>query len=55
MVLSEEDVADFKADLERVRRETEALQADLKRAQWERDAAVAEKELQKRDYEAELE
>ena len=55
MVLSEEDVADFIADLERVRRETKALQADLKRAQRERDAAVAEKELQKREYEAELE
>ena len=55
MVLSEEDVADLIADLERVRRETEALQADLKRVQWERDAAVAEKELHKREYEAELE
>ena len=55
MILSEEDVADLIADLERVRRETEALQADLKRAQRERDAAVAEKELHKREYEAELE
>ena len=48
MVLSEEDVADLIADLERVRRETEALQADLKRTKWE-------KELQKREYEGELE
>ena len=55
MVLSEKDVADLIADLERVRRKTEALQADLKRAQRERGAAVAEKELHKREYEAELE
>ena len=55
MVLSEKDVADLIADLERVRRETEALQTDLKRAQRETDAAVAEKELHKREYEAELE
>ena len=48
MVLSEEDVADSIADLKRVRRETEAMQADLKRMQ-------SEKELQKREYEAELE
>ena len=48
MVISEEDVAALIADLERVRRETEAMQADLKRMQWE-------KELQKREYEAELE
>ena len=48
MVLSEEDVANLIADLERVRRETEAMQADLKRMQWE-------KELQKQEYEAELE
>ena len=48
MVLSGEDVADLIADLERVRRETEAMQADLKRIQWE-------KEVQKREYEAELE
>ena len=47
MVLSEEDVTDLIADLERVRRETEAMQADLKRMEWE-------KELQKREYEAEL-
>ena len=45
MVLSEENVADLIADLERVRRETEAMQADLKRMQWV-------KELQKREYEA---
>ena len=48
MVISEEDVAALIADLERVRRETEAMQADLKIMQWE-------KELQKREYEAELE
>ena len=48
MVISEEDVAALTADLERVRRETEAMQADLKRMQWE-------KKLQKREYEAELE
>ena len=41
MVLSEEDVAD--------------LLADLDRAQREKDAAVAEKEAKKREYEAELE
>ena len=41
MVLSEEDVA--------------ALRADLERTQRERDAAVAEKEAKKREYEAELE
>ena len=48
MVLSEEDVANLLADLERVRRETEAMQADLKRMQ-------RKKELKKREYEAELE
>ena len=48
MVISEEDVAAFIADLERVRRETKTIQADLKGMQWE-------KELQKREYEAELE
>ena len=41
MVLSEEDVADLIADLERAKRE-------LERGKWE-------KELQKREYEAELE
>ena len=41
MVLSEEDVAD--------------LLADLERAQREKEAAVAEKEAKKREYEAELE
>ena len=41
MVLTEEDVAD--------------LIADLERAQQEKVAAVAEKEFQKREYEAELE
>ena len=40
MVLSEEDVA--------------ALQADLKRAQQEKEAAVAEKGAKKREYEAKL-
>ena len=40
MVLSEEDVAE--------------LLADSERAQRERDAAVAEKEAKKREYEAEL-
>ena len=48
MVLSEEDVADLIADLERAKRE-------LERAQQEKEAAVAEKELQKREYEAGLE
>ena len=48
MVLSEEDVLDLIADLERAKRE-------LERAQQEKEAAVAEKELQKREYEAELE
>ena len=48
MVLSEEDVADLIADLERAKRE-------LQRAQQEKEAAIAEKELQKREYEAELE
>ena len=37
MVLSEEDVADLIADLERAKRE-------LERAQQEKEAAVAEKE-----------
>ena len=55
MVLSEEDIANLIADLERVRRETEAMQADLKRAQRDRDVAVAEKEAKRRKYEAELE
>ena len=41
MVLSEKDVAD--------------LLADLERAQREKEAAVAEKEAKKREYEAELE
>ena len=41
MVLSEEDVAE--------------LLADLERAQRKRDAAVAEKEAKKREYEVELE
>ena len=48
MVLSEEDVADLIADLERAKRELEG-------AQQEKEAAVAEKESQKREYEAELE
>ena len=55
MVLSEEDVAEWLADLERAQREKEAMQADLERAQRERDAAVAKKEAKKREYEAELE
>ena len=36
MVLSEEDVADLLADLERVQWEKEATRADLERAQRER-------------------
>ena len=48
MILSEEDVADLIADLERAKRE-------LERAQQKKEAAVAEKELQKLEYEAELE
>ena len=48
MVLSEEDVAALRADLERVQRETEATQADLERVQ-------REKEAQNREYEAKLE
>ena len=55
MVLSEEDVAELLADLERAQREKEAMQADLERAQRERDAAVAEKKTKKREYEMELE
>ena len=55
MVLSEEDIAELLADLEREQRETEATRADLERAQRERDAAEGEKEAKKRKYEAELE
>ena len=47
MVVSDEEVAALTAELERVRRETEAMQAKLERAKWE-------KELQKREYEAEI-
>ena len=48
MVLSEEDVADLLAALERVRTEKEAMQADLKRIQREKEAG-------NRKYEAKLE
>ena len=48
MVVSDEEVAALIAELERVRRETEAMQAKLERAKWE-------KALQKREYEAEIE
>ena len=44
MVLLEEDVADLLADLERVWRETEAMQADLKRVQREKEAGNREYE-----------
>ena len=47
MPLSEEDVAALRADLERVRRETEATRADLERVQ-------REKEAENRKYEAKL-
>ena len=47
MVLSEEDVAALRADLERVRRETEATRADLERVQREKEAG-------NREYEAKL-
>ena len=48
IVVSDEEVAALIAELERVRRETEAMQAKLKRAK-------REKEIQKREYEAEIE
>ena len=38
MVLSEEDVAALRADLERVQREKEATRADLERVQREKEA-----------------
>ena len=38
MVLSEEDVATLRADMERVRRETEVTRADLERVQREKEA-----------------
>ena len=38
MVLSEEDVADLLAGLEREQREKEATRADLERAQREKEA-----------------
>ena len=47
MVLSEEDIAALRADLERVRREPEATRADLERVQ-------REKEAENREYEAKL-
>ena len=40
MVLSQEDVADLLADLERAQREKEAAIADLERAQREKETAV---------------
>ena len=42
MVLSDEDVAALRADLERVQREKEATQADLDRVQREKEATDAE-------------
>ena len=45
MLLSEGDVADLLADLERVQREKEATRANLERVQ-------REKEAKKREYEA---
>ena len=51
MPLSEEDVADLLADLERVQREKEATRADLERAQRNKEAT----EAKKREYEAKLE
>ena len=51
MVLSEEDVAALRADLERARREKEATRADLDRVQREKEAS----EAKKREHEAKLE
>ena len=51
MVLSEEDVAALQADLERAQREKEATRADLERAQRAKDTA----EAKKREYEATFE
>ena len=48
MLLSEEDVAALRADLERVQREKEVTRADLERVQ-------REKEAKKRKYEAKWE
>ena len=48
MVLSEEDVAALRADLEKAQRKKEATRADLERVQ-------GEKEARKREYEAKLE
>ena len=47
MVLSEEEIAALRDDLERVQRETEATRADLERVQ-------REKEAENREYEAKL-
>ena len=43
MVLSEEDVAALRADLERAQREKEATQADLERVQREKEVAEEKK------------
>ena len=51
MVLSEEDVAALRADLERAQREKEATRADLERAPRAKDTA----EAKKREYEATFE
>ena len=45
MVLSEEDVADLLADLERAQREKEATRADLERAQRAKDTAEVRRRL----------
>ena len=44
MVLSEEDVAALRADLERAQREKEAMQADLEIIQTEKEAKKREDE-----------
>ena len=42
MVLSEEDIAALRADLERVRRETDATRANLERVQRDNEAKIRE-------------
>ena len=51
MILSEEDVAALRADLERAQKEKEATRADLERAQRAKDTA----EAKKREYEVTFE
>ena len=52
MVVSDEEVAALIAEFERLRRETEAMQAKLEKAKRGLKRSKSERELRKREYEA---